>query len=107
MEETHDTDKKAAETNKQILHYIREREAALDEVKKIKTELTETQSKLYDALKLVEELEKVSVYGVSETLTGAIKLLESEIDVALNFDRYLISQILYFKQNRISYMKFV
>ena len=42
-----------------IVQYVKERDAAKEEMKKAQDELSATQSKLYDALQRIEDLEKV------------------------------------------------
>ena len=42
-----------------IIQFIKERDAARDEMKKAQDELAASQSKLYDALQRIEALEKV------------------------------------------------
>lgn len=43
----------------EFVQYIKERDAALEEAKKAQAELRTTQCKLYDAIQLIEKLEKV------------------------------------------------
>ena len=47
------------EVSPDIIQYIKERDAAKEEMKKAQDELAASQSKLYDALQKIEELEKV------------------------------------------------
>lgn len=51
----------------EFVQYIKERDAALEDVKKAQADLRETQSKLYDAILLIEDLEKkVKEYETNE-----------------------------------------
>lgn len=45
----------------EFMQYLKQRDAALDSVKTIETELRDTQSKLYDAMKRIDDLTKVCV----------------------------------------------
>ena len=45
-----------------IIQFIKERDAARDEMKKAQDELAASQSKLYDALQRIEALEKVKSF---------------------------------------------
>lgn len=49
------------EVTPEFVQYIKERDAALEEAKKAHAELRETQCKLYDAITLIEKLEKVTI----------------------------------------------
>ena len=55
MEET-------AQASPDIIQFIKERDAARDEMKKAQDELAASQSKLYDALQRIEALEKVKSF---------------------------------------------
>lgn len=49
--------------NTTLLTYVREKEEAREEVKRVEQELAATKSKLYDALQKIDELkDKVRVY---------------------------------------------
>lgn len=48
------------EVTHEFVQYIKERDKALEQVKSVQAELQETQCRLYDALQLVETLQKVN-----------------------------------------------
>lgn len=48
------------EVTPEFIQYIKERDKALEQVKSVQAELQETQCRLYDALQLVETLQKVN-----------------------------------------------
>ena len=60
------------EVTPEFVQYIKERDAAIEDSKKAQAELRETQCKLYDAILLIEKLEKVKCTTHRETREGKV-----------------------------------
>lgn len=74
--------------NATLLTYVREKEEAREEVKRVEQELAATKSKLYDAIQKIDELKDKVVYGrrsrernKKKTAEGRIRAMQEDVNI--------------------------
>lgn len=74
--------------NATLLTYVREKEEAREEVKRVEQELAATKSKLYDAVQKIDELKDKVGYGrrsrernQKKTAEGRIRAMQEDINI--------------------------